>query len=367
MSIHPQLLWVACSLAAVRGSGGVVDTSSSSSDAITGSSSGNNPGYTYLEWDGDDKCCEILDDEQSSCPKADGAVHKYQCKGWKTGRRLSAGAGPVGPLKADTGSTVAIVFMVLAVFVGVLAEQVLKKLHKYGGPAIPYTAFILIIGLITRIAAEAKGTYKHLSCSFHVWETMDGHLLLYAFIPPLVFGDAMNLDFNILKNCVSQCATLAFPGVAIGAALFAVIVKYVIPSTAHWGWDLSLAFGAVMSATDPVAVVALLKQLGAPDSLTMIIGGESLLNDGMAMILWAVRRTACCLPPRLRRPRHRPRHRPHHPRPLHQHHCRHHHHHHRHHHRRLLAITAAAITAAFAPPPPSPDEPYQPRERTARN
>jgi len=194
----------------------------------------------------------------------------------------------VGPLKADTGSTVAIVFMVLAVFIGVLAEQVLKKLQKLGGPAIPYTAFILIIGLVTRIAAEAKGTYKHLSCSFHVWETMDGHLLLYAFIPPLVFGDAMNLDFNILKNCLSQCATLAFPGVAIGAALFAVVVKYIIPSTVHWGWDLSLAFGAVMSATDPVAVVALLKQLGAPDSLTMIIGGESLLNDGMAMILWAV-------------------------------------------------------------------------------
>ena len=45
-----------------------------------------------------------------------------------------------------------------------------------------------------------------------------------------------------------------------------------------------------MCATDPVAVVSLLKELGAPDSLTMIIGGESLLNDGMAMIVWAVRR-----------------------------------------------------------------------------
>ena len=298
MGARPQLLLVACSLAAVRGGG---SSAAASLEAITGSSSGSDgkiPGYTYLPWDGDIKCCEILDDEQSSCPKADGTVHKYQCDLDATGRRLSAGAGPVGPLKADTGSTVAIVFMVLAVFIGVLAEQVLKKLQKLGGPAIPYTAFILIIGLVTRIAAEAKGTYKHLSCSFHVWETMDGHLLLYAFIPPLVFGDAMNLDFNILKNCLSQCATLAFPGVAIGAALFAVVVKYIIPSTVHWGWDLSLAFGAVMSATDPVAVVALLKQLGAPDSLTMIIGGESLLNDGMAMILWAVRRMpAQCLPP----------------------------------------------------------------------
>ena len=184
--------------------------------------------------------------------------------------------------------TVVIVFMVLSIFIGVLSEQVLKKIHKHGGPAIPYTAFILIVGLLTRIAAEAPGTYKHFACSFQVWETMDGHLLLYAFIPPLVFGDAMNLDFNVLKNCVSQCATLAFPGVAIGAALFAIVVQYVIPSTGHWTWDLSMAFGAVMSATDPIAVVALLKQLGAPDSLTMIIGGESLLNDGTAVVAFLV-------------------------------------------------------------------------------
>jgi NhaP-type Na+/H+ or K+/H+ antiporter len=201
---------------------------------------------------------------------------------------LAGGSNEVGPFKGGVTITVTLVFMVLACFLGVLAEQVLKKIRKLGGPAIPYTAFILIIGLVTRIAGETRGTYRHFSCSFHVWETMDGHLLLYAFIPPLVFGDAMNLDFNILKNCLSQCAMLAFPGVAIGAATFAVIVKYIIPSTSAWTWDLSMAFGSVMSATDPVAVVALLKQLGAPDSLTMIIGGESLLNDGMAMILWAV-------------------------------------------------------------------------------
>lgn len=292
MGLRPVLLWAAaCSLAAA-GEGSASDAASL--HAITGSSSGSGGDHevTELPWDGNSFCCKLLDWTQSSCPKADGTVHKFACEPRTVeGRMLSAG-GPgskVGPLKSKTGSTVAIVFMVFAVFLGVIAEQVLQKITKWGGPTIPYTAFILIIGLVTRIAAEAPGTYKHLSCSFHVWETMDGHLLLYAFIPPLVFGDAMNLDFNVLKNCLSQCATLAFPGVAIGACLFALVVKYIIPSTSHWSWELSLAFGAVMSATDPVAVVSLLKQLGAPDSLTMIIGGESLLNDGMAMILWAVR------------------------------------------------------------------------------
>ena len=295
---RPLIIWAAvCSLAAVSGAGGTAgsDALGSISGSSSGSSSeaGSELGMTFsdLPWDGSEICCDLLDREQTSCPKTDGTAHKYRCVDTE-GRRLSAGSGPVGPFEGNVGPTVALVFMVLAIFVGVLAEQVLKKIHKWGGPAIPYTAFILIIGLVTRVAAEAKGTYKHLSCSFHVWETMDGHLLLYAFIPPLVFGDAMNLDFNILKNCLSQCALLAFPGVAIGAGLFACVVKFIIPSTAHWGWDLSLAFGAVMSATDPVAVVALLKQLGAPDSLTMIIGGESLLNDGMAMILWAVRRAS---------------------------------------------------------------------------
>ena len=276
MRARAHLLWLACSLAAVRGVSGGAASSSSAADPITGSTgSGSASEITLVDWDGDSQCCDLLDETQSSCPRSDGTPpRKYQCRGWSDRRRLSGG-DEVGPLKAQTSVTVVLVFMVLSIFIGVLSEQVLKKIHKHGGPAIPYTAFILIIGLLTRIAAEAPGTYKHFACSFQVWETMDGHLLLYAFIPPLVFGDAMNLDFNVLKNCVSQCATLAFPGVAIGAALFAIVVQYVIPSTGHWTWDLSMAFGAVMSATDPVAVVALLKQLGAPDSLTMIIGGTT--------------------------------------------------------------------------------------------
>ena len=57
-----------------------------------------------------------------------------------------------------------------------------------------------------------------------------------------------------------------------------------------YGWEFSLcfAYGAVQAATDPVAVVSLLNDLGAPPSLTMIVSGESLLNDGSAMVVYSL-------------------------------------------------------------------------------
>lgn len=54
--------------------------------------------------------------------------------------------------------------------------------------------------------------------------------------------------------------TLAGPGVAIATTLSAIVLKYVFPY--EWGWDEALMMGGMLSATDPVAVVALLKELG---------------------------------------------------------------------------------------------------------
>jgi NhaP-type Na+/H+ or K+/H+ antiporter len=74
--------------------------------------------------------------------------------------------------------------------------------------------------------------------------------------------------------------------VLLGSLLNALFASYVLP----YGWEFSLAFsyGAVQAATDPVAVVSLLNELGAPPSLTMIVSGESLLNDGSAMVVYSL-------------------------------------------------------------------------------
>ena len=55
-----------------------------------------------------------------------------------------------------------------------------------------------------------------------------------------------------------------------------------------WNWQYALTFGSILAATDPVAVVALLKSVGASPKLTMLISGESLLNDGTAIVLFVL-------------------------------------------------------------------------------
>jgi NhaP-type Na+/H+ or K+/H+ antiporter len=150
---------------------------------------------------------------------------------------------------------------------------------------IPYTAILLVEGGCIAFAHEH---FDHklglLSDSIEMWVHIDPHLLLYVFLPALVFGDAMHLNTHLFKKCFSQCLLLACPGVLLGTFLTGWCARYIFPY--EWNWELSLCFGSILAATDPVAVVALLNSLGASSVLTMQITGESLLNDGTAIVVF---------------------------------------------------------------------------------
>lgn len=83
---------------------------------------------------------------------------------------------------------------------------------------------------------------------------------------------------------------LALPGVLITAVLLAFVLKEILGYTDEESitWNAALTMGAIYGATDPVAVVALLKELGAPLRFNVLIEGESLLNDGTAMVFFQV-------------------------------------------------------------------------------
>jgi NhaP-type Na+/H+ or K+/H+ antiporter len=94
----------------------------------------------------------------------------------------------------------------------------------------------------------------------------------------------MSIDTSVAKRVGFQCLYLAGPGVLIcgfGTASFLSVFL-------GWDFKLSLCAGAILCATDPVAVVALLKELGASPMLTVQIQGESLLNDGTAIVLYLI-------------------------------------------------------------------------------
>jgi NhaP-type Na+/H+ or K+/H+ antiporter len=112
------------------------------------------------------------------------------------------------------------------------------------------------------------------------------HLLLVIFLPPLLFGDAMNIDTFVARRTAGQCLLLAGPGVVIGAFATGALLYYLLPY--KWSFNLCVCVGAVLASTDPIAVVSLLKELGASPLLTMQIQGESLFNDAASIVLFEV-------------------------------------------------------------------------------
>jgi CPA1 family monovalent cation:H+ antiporter len=113
--------------------------------------------------------------------------------------------------------------------------------------------------------------------------------LLYAvFLPGLLFEAAFHLDFHDFWRDRTAIALLAVPGVAAAVALTAAILEpmiHVLGMAQGFGWQHAVLFGALIAATDPIAVVGMFKSLGAPRRLGVLLEGESLLNDGTAIVL----------------------------------------------------------------------------------
>jgi sodium/hydrogen exchanger 10/11 len=191
----------------------------------------------------------------------------------------SAGSGHHGH-KHD-----AMVYLVLVLVLGtsILHLTTFPTFHK-----LPYTVVLFVLGFLAALVHKAlKDDLENLvllDTSYDMWMDIDPHLLIFTMLPVLLTGDAMAIDTSVAKRVFSQCVWLAGPGVAAGAFVTAIFLKL------YMGWEflVCLTCGAILCATDPVAVVGLLKELGASPTLTVQIQGESLLNDGTAMVLFNV-------------------------------------------------------------------------------
>lgn len=109
-----------------------------------------------------------------------------------------------------------------------------------------------------------------------------GQATLWIFLPALIFDAAWELDSLAALRLWRPIAFLAFPGVALTAAAIA--------AAAHLAgglpWGPALLLGAILSATDPIAVVTLFRKLGVPNALLTVVESESLLNDAVAVVLY---------------------------------------------------------------------------------
>mmetsp|Transcript_34286 Transcript_34286/g.90491 ORF Transcript_34286/g.90491 Transcript_34286/m.90491 type:complete len:1524 (-) Transcript_34286:311-4882(-) len=187
----------------------------------------------------------------------------------------------------------AVIFPIMAILIGTAAEHWLS----YNWKTLPYTVAVLLLGLLYDFflslfpADSDLFVITTLKESADMWHEIDGHVLLYAFLPALLFGDAMVLNTHHFQRSFFQCLLLACPGVIFGTFSTGLAAHYFLPGDLFSfteSMPLCLAFGSILAATDPVAVVAILKQLGASPKLTMQITGESLMNDGTALVIFNI-------------------------------------------------------------------------------
>eukprot|EP01084_Bolivina_argentea_P315753 547153_1 len=150
---------------------------------------------------------------------------------------------------------------------------------------LPYTVILLLLGMFLGFL-ESYINLGVLGEAIAGVKNMSPHLLLGAFIPPLVFESAFNTEYHVMRHEFASALLLAFPGVILNTLLTAIFCVYAFPY--NWSWSQAITFGSIVSATDPVAVVSILNELGASKRLATLIEGESLLNDGAAFVLYTI-------------------------------------------------------------------------------
>ena len=106
----------------------------------------------------------------------------------------------------------------------------------------------------------------------------------FLILPPILFQGGMHLNLEHLKQDWKAIALLAIPGVVISALL----VGYSLSYFWHIPLNYALLFGALISPTDPVFVLAIMKKVKAPERLRTILEAESLFNDGTGVVLFVV-------------------------------------------------------------------------------
>jgi NhaP-type Na+/H+ or K+/H+ antiporter len=170
-------------------------------------------------------------------------------------------------------------------FVQLLGCITLFLLTRFNIP-LPYAAIMFILGAIMGAVSSLTPTNNVLTRSINQWTNIDSGLLLLVFLPGLIFKDAVTIPIHLFLIAAVQIWILAFPMVLVGTALTALVGYYVLPY--EWPWSAAATLGAILAATDPIAVASVLKTAGASPRLVIHISGESLLNDGSAFVFFAI-------------------------------------------------------------------------------
>lgn len=164
-----------------------------------------------------------------------------------------------------------LLLMMVSAFVGMGARRL----------RLPYTLALVVAGLV--LGALDLQVLQDVE--------LDAELLLLLLLPALLFEAAFHIDLAEFRRNIVAIFTLAVPGVLLASAACAGLLYAGLGASglvSGFGWREAWLFSVVIAATDPVSVLALFKQFGVAKRLYLVVEGESLLNDGVAVVLFIV-------------------------------------------------------------------------------
>lgn len=175
---------------------------------------------------------------------------------------------------ASTNNQTESVIRLEIIFVVLLSVAALVAYFSRRLRHLPYTVALVIAGgALTFISGETIS----FGADF-------GDIILLLLVPPLVFEATLHIKWEALRRDLLPILLLALVGSLVGAFLVAWPVSYLLGFTPL----AAFAFGALISATDPVAVISFFRGLGVSQRLALLVEGESLFNDGVAIVLFTV-------------------------------------------------------------------------------
>lgn len=152
---------------------------------------------------------------------------------------------------------------------------------------LPYTVLLVAVGILL----VPLSSLPILGDTFAFLDevVLTPELLFYVFLPMLIFESAFNMNMRKMVENAWHISLLSVVGLLFSATLIATGVYFALNALGiAIPFVIALLFGAVISATDPVAVLSLFKEYNAPKRLTLIFEGESLFNDGTAVALFII-------------------------------------------------------------------------------
>jgi CPA1 family monovalent cation:H+ antiporter len=153
---------------------------------------------------------------------------------------------------------------VVLLFVAAMVAVVVRRIR------LPYTVALVLVGLFLSFFPNFLNF------------TVSEDLILAILVPPLIFEATLHIPWKSLRKDLGVILLLAIGGTLVGTFLVGSLVVQFLGLP----WVAALAFGALISATDPVAVIAFFRNMGVSKRLTILVEGESLFNDGVAIVIF---------------------------------------------------------------------------------